>query len=51
MNVISGYAFENYVAKIFTEAGYSIEQDVQLGKGVGDIDIVAEKEGKNIVLR
>lgn len=39
--------FENIIAKIFSEAGYAIQQDVQLEKRSGDIDIVAEKEGNS----
>ena len=46
MGARSGYMFENIIAKIFSEAGYAIQQDVQLEKRSGNIDIVAEKEGK-----
>lgn len=47
MDARSGYMFENIIAKIFSEAGYAIQQDVQLEKRSGDIDIVAEKEGNS----
>lgn len=47
MDARSGYMFDNIIAKIFSEAGYAIQQDVQLEKRSGDIDIVAEKEGNS----
>ena len=46
MNVIDGYMFEKYVAKIFEEAGYSVELEKRLEDRSGDIDIIAEKEAK-----
>ena len=46
MNVRNYFVFENCVAKIFTESGYYVTQNVQLEKSIGDIDIVAEKDGK-----
>ena len=38
--------FEKYVAKIFEEAGYSVELEKRLEDRSGDIDIIAEKEAK-----
>ena len=46
MNVKDGYTFEKYVAKIFEEAGYSVELEKRLEDRSGDIDIIAEKEAK-----
>ena len=42
------HAFENYIAKIFKEAGFSITQNVPVSeiKNSGDIDIVAVKDEK-----
>lgn len=38
--------FEDYVAKIFDKAEYSVNQNVSLGTNASDIDIVAEKDGQ-----
>ena len=46
MNVNDGYMFEKYVAKIFEEAGYSVELEKRLEGRLGDIDIIAEKGTK-----
>lgn len=46
MNVRDAYWFEDYVANIFREAGYVVEQDKRLENGRSDIDIVAEKDDK-----
>ena len=42
------HAFENYIAKIFKKAGFSITQNVPVSeiKNSGDIDIVAVKDEK-----
>ena len=42
MDIKNSYAFENLVAKIFSEAGYTVRQGVQLENKTGDIDIIAE---------
>ena len=42
MDIKNSYAFENLVAKIFSEAGYTVRQRVQLEDKTGDIDIIAE---------
>ena len=44
MDIKNCYAFENSVAKIFIEAGYTVKQGVQLENKIGDIDIIAEKD-------
>ena len=44
MDIKNCYAFENSVAKIFIEAGYTVKQGVQLENQIGDIDIIAEKD-------
>lgn len=44
MNVNGGYKFEKYVAKIFEEAGYSVEFGKSLENRI--CDIIAEKETK-----
>lgn len=46
MNVKDGYMFEKYVAKIFEEAGYSVELEKMLEDSSSHIDIIAEKEAK-----
>lgn len=46
MNIKNHYLFENHVAKIFNEAGYVTKQNVQLDNNMGDIDMIAEKEGE-----
>lgn len=46
MDIRDSYWFEEYVAKIFKEAGYSVEQGKSLENRMGDIDIVAEKDAK-----
>ena len=46
MDINNYYAFENCVAKIFAEAEYTVAQNVRLGNGKGDIDIVIEKDMK-----
>jgi Holliday junction resolvase-like predicted endonuclease len=42
MDIKNSYAFENLVAKIFSESGYTVKQGVQLENKTGDIDIIAE---------
>ena len=44
MDIKNSYAFENSVAKIFIEAGYTVEQRVQLENKMSDIDIIAEND-------
>lgn len=44
MNTKNEYWFENYVAKIFKEAGYSVEREIKLKQY--RCDIVAEKNNK-----
>lgn len=44
MNVKDGYTFEKYVARIFDEAGYSVELEKRLEDSSSDIDITAEKD-------
>lgn len=46
MDIKNCYEFENCVAKIFVEAGYTVKQGVQLENKNGDIDIIAEKDNK-----
>ena len=46
MNELNYIAFELCVAKIFEQAEYSIERGVRLHTGNGDMDIVAQKDGK-----
>lgn len=46
MNARAGYLFENYVAKLFEEAGFSVIQNYELERESGDIDIVAKKDTK-----
>ena len=46
MNIKDGYLFEEFVAKLFKEAGYSVEQEKKLEARLGDIDIIAEKDTK-----
>ena len=46
MNELNYIAFELCIAKIFEQAEYSVERDVQLDAGKGDIDIVAQKDEK-----
>jgi len=50
MNVRNYDVFENHVAKIFIEAGYSITQNVRLENNAGEIDIVAEKDEKKFCI-
>lgn len=46
MNVKDGFMLEKYVAKIFEEAGYSVELEKKLENRSTRIDIIAEKEAK-----
>ena len=46
MDIKNSYAFENLVAKIFSESGYTVKQGVQLENKTGDIDIIAEIDNR-----
>lgn len=46
MNNINGYMLENYVVKIFREAGYLVQSDKAENDRSKDVDIVVEKELK-----
>lgn len=47
MDTRNGYMFEDCVAKIFTEAGYSVTQNIGLENRY-DVDIIAQKESEKI---
>lgn len=40
--------FENCVARIFEECGYSVTQNVRLAENVGEIDIVAKNDEEEL---
>ena len=51
-NEINNYKrFEECIEKIFSEAEFSTASNVALEQNKGDIDIVAEKDGKSTVLK
>lgn len=46
MNINHYVLFENCVSKIFSEAGYSVQQNIIINDCRDEIDIIAEKNGK-----